>query len=488
MDPLCRALLDAGALDDGGLALVEEHLDAHGGSADQALLELDLVDEEGLLAALAQVSGLAAATAADLGAAEPAAAARLPLAASETFRLCPLRLQPDGVVAVVTQRLPDRWEQELRDLFALGVTQVVASTHHLAVARHAVYGAPLDARTQALAERLARRRAAEGAGAVVAAMAAAPSLKAAAGELLAHGLRLLEFCCLLRPGADVARPWLIGRDGAWQRGEAALPLGPGCVFGAAVLHSGYFLGPIPESPAHRAFFAALGREVPRTAFVAPAPGTGEPALVLFGDNGPRGIAPRWVAELSLLTARLGQWHPAPGARPPEVVLARPEPASTRAPAPPAEAPPEPESQPQPQSPPQPQPDLSAEDRATFARLRAAAAAAGQPPAAFLEQLLTTSRARPEPPAAPTVGGGEVKELLNKLASDIPTQLARGVENAFREMLGRLGPQAAAAPAAGAAPARATPAATVELVTTATAQPREVPDYRARRRKIETTKF
>ena len=181
MDPLCRALLDGGAVDDGGLDLLQEHLAAHGGTADLALLELDLVDEDGLLGALEQSSGLPAARPADLATAEPAVAARLPLAASESFRLCPVRLQPDGVVALVTHRLPERWEQELHDLFSLAVTQLVAPAHYLAVARQAVYGVPLEERAQALEQRLARRRKGESAGAVVAAMARAPSLKAVSG-------------------------------------------------------------------------------------------------------------------------------------------------------------------------------------------------------------------------------------------------------------------------------------------------------------------
>ncbi|MBI5480769.1 MAG: hypothetical protein HY906_18060, partial [Deltaproteobacteria bacterium] len=237
MDPLCRALLDGGTLDDAGLELVQAHLEAYGGTLDAGLLELDLVDEVDLLAALEQSTGLPAARPTDLRTADPAVAARLPLAAADSFRLCPVRLEADGLVALVPQRLPEDWEQELHDLFGLTVTQLVAPAHYLAVVRAAVYGTLLEARAQELEQRLERRRQTTDAAGVVVTMARAPTAEDAAAALLAHGERFLECCCLMRPEAAGVH-LVTHHHGAEPPRSEALPLEPGCVFAAALLHGG----------------------------------------------------------------------------------------------------------------------------------------------------------------------------------------------------------------------------------------------------------
>jgi hypothetical protein len=489
MEPLGGALVRDGLVDEAALAQARRHAEQGGGELDTALLELDLLDEESLGAALAAAAGLPAARPADATGADPAVAARVPPGVAATFRLCPVREEDGGLVALVASPLPPRWEQELRELFGLAPRQLVAPAHYLAVARAAVYGVALDARAAALEERLRRRRAAPAAAAVAAQMAAAATLEAAAEVLLGHAARYLEHGALCRRADAGLAPWLWRGSAGAAAAPALLPVEPGCAFAAAALHGGYFLGPVGDTPAHRRFYDHLGRTPPARAFVAPVPGA---AVVFYGDNGDRGLAARWIAELTLLVARLAQWRPpraldvpAPAVTPKDGFTGRrgvgevgigPDPDRN------------PSSLPVSSPPCSSVVSVSLDDIALLERLRAAATAAGVTPAALLDELLTR-RAPPAPPPPAPEPGADMRGLLERLAADIPAQFARGVESAFRDMLTRLPLAAAPAPLAGPAPAPA-PAAAAPLVVTAAPAPaaRAVADYRSRRRKLEQVKF
>jgi hypothetical protein len=439
MDPLEQELAGRGLVDDEALAWARDRAAAAGVPLDSALLALELVDEASLLAALGAVSGLPAARPADLAGADPAVAARLGPDVAASFHLCPLRAEAGALVVLVTAPLPRRWRQELSELFGVTPDERVAPAHYLGVARAAVYGVALDPGAAALEARLGPRRGAPTAAEVAARLAAAASLEEAAGLLLDHAARFLDHVMLCRRDERGLNPWL-GRGAAVPR---ALPLEPGCAFAAAARYGGYYLGPLGDTPAHRRLYEALGRAPPAAAFLAPVPGT---ALCFYGDNGPRGLAARPIAELTVLLARLGQPRPpraAPRALGPEA---------------PAASPP-------------------GDEAALLARLRGAARAAGVTPAALLDELLA-------PRPAPTAPALDVAGLLERLAADIPAQLARGLESAVRDVFARV-PLAAGAPPPAAPPPR--PAA-ADLVLTAAAPPREVADYRSRRRKLDAVKL
>lgn len=473
MDFLLKELVDEGLVDTRAAAWCREHQGAHGGTLESTLLELDLVDEEGLLRALGNAYRMKAATRRDLEQVEPDLGQRLPIELSQSFSLCPLRLEGSTLVVVVEGPLRGDEVQELREVFGLELKQRVAGRHHVLVARQAVYGVALDERASTLEARLARRRNAGDVEAALARITNASSFSAAVGELFGAVASHVDYCCLLAARGDELRVASTAGGGAAR----TVPMPDvSSSLGAAIRHGGHFFGPLGGTPEDASFFAALSRPVPRWAFVAPIPSSAgaTQAISFYADNAERGITPRWVADVTLLLSRLGQrGHKAPSAAP--EAEAKPSAREVES----ADA-------------------ITEEERAALERLRSAAAEAGTTVAVLVDELLSTRSA--DAPADPNAAlAGEVKGLFEKLAVDIPAQLAQGMQAAFRNMVPQVAAPAAASPPA--APAAASPAqvATPDAGASAAAaqtpvvvQPaktaREVPSYQSRRRKTNRVKL
>jgi hypothetical protein len=196
--------------------------------------------------------------------------------------------------------------------------------------------------------------------------------------------------------------------------------------------------------------------------------------VLYADNGHRGIAARWGRELTALAAAFGRKRG----------LAQSSNAGSHSPTrlSSATAPPPERRNP-------PVADLegvSAPDRAAIDRLRTLAAQRGMTLTELVDDLLS-ARKLPESEASASALFGEVKGLFEKLATDIPTQLARGMEPAFRDLVRRMEPAASAVSPKTPSPSRAPANVEVELVRTEAA-PREVASYGSRRRKTHRVKL
>jgi hypothetical protein len=457
VDPLLEELIADGILDVASATWARRHQAEHGGAVDVALLELELIDEEGLLRALARCHRTKAAAPSDLENVPPELAKRLPQGFSKSFSLCPVRLVGKDMVALVARPLAAASKQELHELFGLQVRELICSAHHLAVATEKVYGVPLVDRNRKLEQRLARKRGAPPLERVVSNLGRAASFAAAVEELLEFANRLVDFPCLLVSQNGKLRVAVARRGEATAPASVPLP-GAASSLAPAFLHNGYFFGPPAGSDADRQFYAALGRELPRCAFVAPVPRARTKATFLYADNCDRGIAARWVAELTLLVGRLGHKS---AERPTEL-------AAEAAAAPPIVAAAAPA-----------QAQLSSEERGVLERLRVAAAEAKMELVPFVEDLLRrppVSAAVREPAAGVLMD--EMKLLFEKLATDIPAHLARGMQAAFRDM----GTPQASAPARAAA---AVPAVT--LVQTPAA-PKETASYQSRRQKTARVKL
>ena len=497
MDRLIAELTASGTLDSAGVQWAQAYQAEHGGELDAVLLDLELVHEADLLKALGNRFGLSPAAPEDLTDIDPAVGQSLPLSFSKSFFMCPVRASGNDLVALVRSPLVAENVAELRDLFGIEVQQRVAPSHHLEVARERVYGVAVSPRTQKLEERLQRHRAAPDVNRVLGRLARAASFADAIVEMFEFAQCSVESSCFL-VDRDSALHCVVYRDGSTRAAAIGAP-NPACTLAPAVIHGGYFLGPVAGTEADREFFASIERDVPRWAFVSPVPAAGEGKVVFCADNGARGIPTRWVAELTLLAARVGQRgaeeRAAAPAEPVAVAPAAGVIASPLADAPGSEPPPaisEPAPQPDPPAAPA-EPAVSEADQRVLERLRGAAAVAGVSVERFVDELLREREAptvpRPAPEASAVATAAvvtEVKGLFEKLATDIPTQLARGMESAFRDLVPRLGTPAAGAPPAAAAP-RPSAAAAVELVQKAPAK-REVSNYRAKRRKAARVKL
>ncbi len=494
MDALLSELTARGVVDSTGADWALARQAERGGSVDSSLLELDLIDEDELFRGLAACTGLPAVELADIPSADPEVGKRLPLGFTRSFRMCPLALDGGRLKALVEAPLSGDSVQELREVFGLEVDQHIAPAHHVALARGNVYDAPVDERTLELEARLARRRTSDVRHAMEQ-LAGVTTLGSAAGAVLDFAAELLEFGSFLVPIDNRLRVVASRTTGVVPNEQVPSPPSD-CTLSASIQHGGYFLGPIAGNEADRAFYAALGRPVPRWAFVAPFRVTPESRGLFYADNGSRGLAKRRVAELTLLVARLsqraGDWRrsvrwdewasEAESALDSRILQSEPAPAPAPAPEPEPEPEPalEPAPAPEPAPEPAPAPVLAAPEQRALDRLRQAAEAAGKPVDELVDELL-----RKDTAPAPMALAGEVKGLFEKLATDIPAQLARGMESAFRDMMPRL---SSVAPPSAPAAARPSAASAVDLVVRKDAAPREVPSYRSRRRKSKRVKL
>jgi hypothetical protein len=486
-DPLLDILIAGDVLNEDMAEWAQAHQAEHGVPLDTALLELDLIDEAELLNGLESCLGMTTARPHDLLRLDPEVAKTLPESFSSSFSLSPLRLHGKELVALVVSPLDEGSLEDLHNLFGLEVRQLAAPSHFLALARDKLYGTGIDERSRTLEARLAQRRAAPDMQRVLANVLQAATLNSAIADLLDFAAHLLEFVCIMvgregelrvaavRTAKGAAHQKVLHkplqqtpRGGQPPSKSLALP-GPGCSLAAAFRQGGYFVGPLEGTGADQVFYRALERPPPRWAFLAPIPTAGDSQVFFYADNGPRGIATRWVAELTLLTSRLGQRG---GDREEQSSVTSvdeafqrlfdrqeaPRIVSSGTSGPPAA--------------------LTNAEQTALDRLRQAAAEAGCEIDLFVDQLLDKRNIRPVPEDATTLVG-EVKDLFDKLTTDIPAQLARGMETAFREMVPRL----AAAPPAGSRPATG-----AGIVRKEEAGPREVPSYRSKRRKTKRVKL
>ncbi len=305
MDALLVQLSERGVLDASSAAWAERHAFERRIPVDVALLDLELLDEESLLKCLGEWHQRPAATPATLRAIDPALAEQIPLGFSRAFDLCPVAVADGRLSVLVTGALTSASLNELRGLFAVEPRQLVAPSFYLEVARACVYGTEVSRFVQELAPRLDEHRAASDVSVALRGIEQAPSFSAAAAMALEFAMSRVEFACLLSARSDALRVSAT-RDGEPAAGSLLELPDPSCTLSAAIRHGGYFFGPLAGNEADGRLFGSLCRTLPEWAFVAPIHTPGRVAAVMVADNGGRGIAQRWVAELALVLARLGQ--------------------------------------------------------------------------------------------------------------------------------------------------------------------------------------
>jgi hypothetical protein len=492
MDPLLHTLLARGVLDAGAAEWTQSYAASRSRSIDTALLELDLVDEEDLLRGLESCFHLPAARPDDLRDLERCAKADLPAVLATSTSACPVRADDDLLVVLVTAPLADDVLQHLNER---RVVQRVAPAHHVLWARSVVYGETVDEHSQSLEARLARRRNAPDVGTVLETLSSAPSLGVASTEALEFAAHFLDFACLLMTVGDEVRVLASRSLELAPRTSVPAP-DAGCSFAAAVRFGGYYVGSLIGSDADIAFFDSLGRPPPRWAFVAPVPLVEGRTVVFLGDNGPRGIATRWIAKLTLVVSRLGQQAGRLGIRGtsrksavPSTSNAPDEPApaaqgsDAHATAEPATAEP---ATAEPATAEAQATDLTAGELRAIARLRHAADADGVSVERFVDSLLKERGAPTEPDATALLG--EVRGLFEQLASSLPSQLAQGIETAMRDLSPRELPAGTPKTSTPTPAQQSRPEAPSPELVPVTPASREVASYRSRRKKSARLKL
>jgi len=472
VDPLLEEVASRGAFGGGTLQWVRSHQAATGLSIDATLLELDLIDEDSLLAALGARFGMPVAKPSDIERIEPDLATAFPEGFGRSFGLCPLRRSGNEVVVLVERPLAAESIDELRDLFRITPKQVLGAWHQMALARARVYGAALPDRCKALEDKLSARRNAVPIARVLSRVSESAELGAAVDALLEFATARIEYACLLSFERGALRVIRASGRGAAAGASVPLPKAP-CSISAAARYGGYFVGSPSGEEGDVEVYAALERPVPRCAVIAPVARRGDTSFLFCADNGSNGIATTWVAELTLLTSRLGQRGGDLGALARETPEPPPKKQESEPPVPIVA------NEPAPSAPAQAEPAIDPTELSVLDRLRTAARASGLPIGSFLDELLRDRAVRGDAATSAALVG-EVRGLFERLATDIPTQLARGLESAFRDLVPRV--------AAGTAPIAQPRAAEVAIVRSAPETPREVQSYQSRRRKAPIVKL
>ncbi len=118
------------------------HQAEYGVPLDSTLLDLDLIDEEGLLCGLESCFGMTAARPHDLTRVDPGLGKTLLEGVSRSLRLCPLSLSCNELVVLVESPLSEESLGDLRNLFGLEPRQLVAASHYMALAASRRAGSP----------------------------------------------------------------------------------------------------------------------------------------------------------------------------------------------------------------------------------------------------------------------------------------------------------------------------------------------------------
>jgi hypothetical protein len=476
-DRLLEELVERGHLDAAAAGVTRAHARSADVSLDVALLDLDLVVEDQLLGVFAELQQLPSVRLSELDSLDPTLATQFPLGFSRSFGICPLRLEGRVLRTLASSPLSEAWVNELRDLFHVQTEQCVAPPHYVDVTRERVYGVPLSECQRGIEARLARRRRLPTIEEMLARLERASNLSQGLLEGIQYAGSLLDFACMLHEKDGVLR---VARATSGEPSKPVSPPGHGSVLRGPLLHATYFLGPVPDNECERAFYHALCRPIPKVALLAPLSQAGNRGLFAYMDNGPRAIPARSVAELTMLFSRVGlrdastrlargqRAAAAPRDRDAGVTPEQPGDASAQA-APCASAP------------------CSAacddEERLVLVRLRQGAREANVSLPAFVDRLLGLPEPAKAEPSAALVG--EMKNLFERLATDIPTHLARGMESAFRELVPRI---AAAPPPAVPAPVTHRAHEPMLGLVHQQAEKKEPKDYASRRAKAPRLKL
>lgn len=306
-----------------------------GGSLGTNLLEAGVLTEEQLIKALGEAYELPTANKADVDAISPHIPRLFPQVFAESYHLVPYRLEADTLSVLVTGQPDRQLIDRIRQRLALSVSPYITSEIRLHYAMNQLYSAELLPRYKTLLSKIdgstvvsepaAARPATMLSWGVSSAHVALPAEKQPESvnlrdvlarlefatdrdtivELLMRAVRaIFDFVALFQVQGETLHGWRATDPAATQRvAQISLGVELPSVFQTIYATRGHYLGPLPQNSVNGRLLEQLGRERPRAAFVAPLIIGNKLAMMLYADNGARGIAPRRVAAALLLTQR-----------------------------------------------------------------------------------------------------------------------------------------------------------------------------------------
>lgn len=341
-DPLAKLLADSHLISAEQLDAALQRQVIFGGNLETILLEDDILDEPTLLRALHDAFGLPVATPQDIDAIAPHMPRLFPLLFAETYHLVPYSLEQQNFGVLLSRPPDDNLRQSIHERLQLTLKPVLTTEARLHFAMHRLYGTELLPRFRALLHKLdgaapspdrdsqqsehvlswgisaahisptRSRREGNNAGALdvqslLGQLDAAEDRDSVVEVLLGATLATFEFTALFLLQDGVVRGWRGTNPNATQLiARVSLPLELPSVFKTVRDTGAHSLGQLQQSAGNQKFLNALQRAAPRTAFVAPIHLGERLAVLLYADNGARGIPSRRVSDILLLAHRAGR--------------------------------------------------------------------------------------------------------------------------------------------------------------------------------------
>jgi hypothetical protein len=294
-----------------------------GGRIGTNLLELGIVDESQLAAALTRAYGIPCISG-DVEP-EPAAIDAVSAALAERFNAVPLQLEGKRLRVAVSDPRDFGKLDELAFAIGKSVVPVLAAESRVWSLLRRFYGIDVHLRGLAVADELEtaaaergpvampRRGPEEGAPRILTQAEALGRMGQVSdpvvlSTLLVRGAAgIVGRAVFLKCHERYATGWLgAGRLFAHEVRGVNVPLDAESWFGPALELRAPVLGPLRASTGTDRFFAALGAPLPFNAFLAPVILRGRAVALLYADAGPGGTVRDEAAELIALTAALNR--------------------------------------------------------------------------------------------------------------------------------------------------------------------------------------
>ena len=141
---------------------------------------------------------------------------------------------------------------------------------------------------------------------LVARLAEAPDRDSLVEVLLGFALTVFDFVGLFLVQNDYVHGWRgTHLPDTLRIAQVSLPLSLPSVFQTVFATGGHYLGPLPANTANTNLLAALGRESPRVALVAPIRVGDRLVAMMYADKAERAVPLRRVAAMLVLIQRTG---------------------------------------------------------------------------------------------------------------------------------------------------------------------------------------
>lgn len=296
-----------------------------GGALDTCLLEMRLVPEPALLDAMAAAYGLATATPAEVTCPLDTLASRaFPEQWAKKHCLAPLTLDADRYVLTVLSPAPPDVNLLVRlgELLELTIRPLLTAEYRVHQRLSLLYDEKPPERFRALIEQVAdqaslspRAMASELSspriiarpltfGEAVTRLKEARDRDEIVHTALAYAHRDLDYAAMFIVHDGRLDGWAAAGGGSADVAQASLSLKVESAFKVVLDTHAHYLGPLPSDPTHNDLLASIGRVHPRAALIVPIRIKGRTIALMYGENGPRTIAPRLAADLMLFTTHV----------------------------------------------------------------------------------------------------------------------------------------------------------------------------------------